>query len=145
MRLAGRFAEAQVPELMQVCAVGGPISLDLTELVSTDTAGLEALSRIREGEEVSERVVMQQFALEALRTVNQLSTVAGLLGNLFAFNRLIERRLSARRGASKAATGATAEASTQRHRMDAATVAQAAEKLEPSLERRTTPDRRAQK
>lgn len=48
VRLAGRFAEAQVPELMQVCAVGGPISLDLTELVSTDTAGLEALSRIRD-------------------------------------------------------------------------------------------------
>jgi hypothetical protein len=48
VRLAGRFAEAQVPEFMQVCACGGPISLDLTELVSTDAAGLEALSRIRE-------------------------------------------------------------------------------------------------
>jgi len=48
IRLAGRFAEAQVPELMQVCAAGGPISLDLSELVSTDAAGLEALSRIRD-------------------------------------------------------------------------------------------------
>jgi hypothetical protein len=48
VRLAGRFVEAQVPELMQVCAAGGPISLDLTELVSTDAAGLEALSRIRD-------------------------------------------------------------------------------------------------
>ena len=48
VRLAGRFAEAQVPELMQVCAAGGPISLDLSELVSTDAAGLETLSRIRE-------------------------------------------------------------------------------------------------
>jgi hypothetical protein len=48
VRLAGRFAEAQVPELMQVCAAAGPISLDLTELVSTDVAGLEALSRIRD-------------------------------------------------------------------------------------------------
>ena len=48
VRLAGRFAEAQVPELMQVCASGGPVCLDLTELVSTDAAGLEALSRIRE-------------------------------------------------------------------------------------------------
>jgi hypothetical protein len=48
VRLAGRFAEAQVPELMQVCAAGGPISLDLTELVSTDAAGIEALSRIRD-------------------------------------------------------------------------------------------------
>jgi hypothetical protein len=48
VRLAGRFAEAQVPELMQVCAVEGPLSIDLTELVSTDAAGLEALSRVRE-------------------------------------------------------------------------------------------------
>lgn len=58
---------------------------------------LHRLSAIREGEEISERVVMQQFALEAVRTVNQLSTVAGLLGNLFAFGRLFERRLYARR------------------------------------------------
>jgi ABC-type transporter Mla MlaB component len=48
VRLAGRFAEAQVPELMQVCAAGGPVCLDLTELVSTDAAGLEALCRVRE-------------------------------------------------------------------------------------------------
>ena len=48
IRLADSLAEAQVPELMQVCAAGGPISLDLTDLVSTDAAGLEALSRIRE-------------------------------------------------------------------------------------------------
>jgi hypothetical protein len=48
VRLAGRFGEAQVPELMQVCAAGGPVCLDLTELVSTDAAGLEALSRVRE-------------------------------------------------------------------------------------------------
>jgi hypothetical protein len=37
-----------VPELMQVCAATGAVSLDLTELVSTDTAGLEALSRVRD-------------------------------------------------------------------------------------------------
>jgi hypothetical protein len=48
VRLAGWFGEAQVPELMQVCAAGGPLSIDLTELVSTDAAGLEAISRIRE-------------------------------------------------------------------------------------------------
>jgi MFS family permease len=60
---------------------------------------LHRLSQIREGEEISERVVIQQFALEAVRTVNQLSTVAGLLGNLFAFGRLVERRLYPRRSA----------------------------------------------
>jgi MFS family permease len=56
-----------------------------------------ALSRVREGEEHSERVVMQQFALEAMRTVNQISTIGGLLGNLSAFGRLLERRLVSRR------------------------------------------------
>jgi MFS family permease len=56
-----------------------------------------ALSRVREGEEHSERVVMQQFALEAMRTVNHISSVGGLLGNLSAFGRLIERRLVSRR------------------------------------------------
>jgi hypothetical protein len=40
---------------------------------------------------------MQHFALEALRTVNAISSVAGPLGNLFSFGRLIERRLYARR------------------------------------------------
>ena len=60
---------------------------------------LHRLSQIREGEEISERVVIQQFALEAVRTVNQVSTVAGLLGNLFTFGRLVERRLYARRSA----------------------------------------------
>ena len=56
-----------------------------------------ALSRVQEGEEVSERVVMQQFALEAMRTVNQISSIGGLLGNLSAFGRLFERRLVSRR------------------------------------------------
>ena len=60
---------------------------------------LHRLSAIREGEEISERVVIQQFALEAVRTVNQVSTVAGLLGNLFTFGRVFERRLYARRSA----------------------------------------------
>src|SRR6185312_8993299 len=63
---------------------------------------LHRLSAIREGEEISERVVIQQFALEAVRTVNQVSTVAGLLGNLFTFGRLFERRLHSRRSAVSA-------------------------------------------
>jgi MFS family permease len=54
---------------------------------------LHALSRIDEGEEFSERLVVQQFGLEALRTVNQLSSIGGLLGSFFSFGRLTERRL----------------------------------------------------
>jgi hypothetical protein len=58
---------------------------------------MHALSRIEEGEKISERRVIQEFGLEALRTLNQLSSVAGLLGNLISFGRLSERRLRARR------------------------------------------------
>lgn len=53
---------------------------------------MHALSRIEEGREVSERVVVQEFALEALRGLNQLSSIGGALGNLFTFERLTERR-----------------------------------------------------
>ncbi|HYF60777.1 MAG TPA: MFS transporter [Burkholderiaceae bacterium] len=54
---------------------------------------MHALSRIREGDEISERVVIQEFGLEALRTVNQLSSIGGALGGLFTFGRLSERRM----------------------------------------------------
>jgi hypothetical protein len=47
VRLAGRLAEAQVPELLQACAGSGVLQLDLTDLVSADAAGLEALQRVR--------------------------------------------------------------------------------------------------
>jgi MFS family permease len=69
---------------------------------------LHALSRIQEGAEVSERLVVQQFALEALRTVNQVSSVGGLLGGLVSFGRFVERRLPWRRtpaGAKRAEDG----------------------------------------
>jgi ABC-type transporter Mla MlaB component len=47
VRLAGRLAEAQVPELLQACAGSHALQLDLTDLVSADAAGLEALQRVR--------------------------------------------------------------------------------------------------
>ena len=49
---------------------------------------MHALSRVDEGNEVSERQVVQQFALEAWRSLNSLSA----LGSLFPFERLAERR-----------------------------------------------------
>ena len=57
---------------------------------------LHALTKIQEGKEVSPREVVQELALEALRTVNQLSSIGGLLGTLFSFGRLVERRLRRR-------------------------------------------------
>jgi MFS family permease len=60
---------------------------------------LHALSRIREGKEISERVVVQQFVLEAARSINQLSPIEGLRTVvLMPFGRLFERRLRGRRG-----------------------------------------------
>jgi MFS-type transporter involved in bile tolerance (Atg22 family) len=59
---------------------------------------LHALSRIREGDEISERLVIQELALEALRAVNQLSSIGGALGSVFAFERLSERRRFSRLG-----------------------------------------------
>jgi hypothetical protein len=47
VRLAGKLGAAQVPELLLACAGSGPLDLDLTELVSTDAAGFEALLRVR--------------------------------------------------------------------------------------------------
>ena len=58
---------------------------------------MHALSRIQEGDEISERVVIQELGLEALRTVNHLSTIGGVLGSVFTFDRVAERRRQARR------------------------------------------------
>ena len=49
VRLAGKLSIAQVPELIAACAVKGPLQVDLTDLVSADMAGIEALQRIRAG------------------------------------------------------------------------------------------------
>jgi hypothetical protein len=47
VRVAGRLSAAQVPELFTACAVGGPVEIDLSDLVSADVAGIEALQRVR--------------------------------------------------------------------------------------------------
>jgi MFS family permease len=54
---------------------------------------MHTLSRLQEGPEVSERRVVQELWLEAQRSVDQLSSVGGLLSSVFAFDRLSERRL----------------------------------------------------
>jgi MFS family permease len=58
---------------------------------------LHALSRINEGRTHSERVVIQQFVAEAMRSLDHLSSVEGLrVTALFPFGRLLERRRQAR-------------------------------------------------
>jgi len=55
------------------------------------------VSRVHEGPEVSERRVVQELLLEAQNTVDQLSSIGGVLSSIFAFERLTERRLWFRR------------------------------------------------
>lgn len=60
---------------------------------------MHALTRVEEGAHFSERVVMQELALEALRTVNHLSSVGGVVGSVFSFTRISDWRREMR-GAS---------------------------------------------
>jgi MFS family permease len=69
---------------------------------------MHALSRIREGDEVSERRVVQELLLEAQQTVGQLSSIGGLLSSVFSFDRLSERRLWFRRRGMHSAAGSEA-------------------------------------
>ncbi|HEX6003492.1 MAG TPA: MFS transporter [Burkholderiales bacterium] len=58
---------------------------------------LHRLSRVREGAEHSERMVVQQFVTEAMRSLDQLSPIEGLRTViLLPFGRLRERRLKPR-------------------------------------------------
>lgn len=45
VRLAGRLTGAQVPDLLEVC-VKAALEVDLTELVSADCVGIDALQRL---------------------------------------------------------------------------------------------------
>jgi MFS family permease len=49
---------------------------------------MHATSRVQEGPQISERVVIQELALEAMRTVNHLSSIGGVLGSVFSFARI---------------------------------------------------------
>jgi hypothetical protein len=47
VRLAGQLSGAQVPELLKACADADHVRLDLSDLVSADMAGIDALQRVR--------------------------------------------------------------------------------------------------
>jgi MFS family permease len=71
---------------------------------------LRALWRVSEGSDISERIVIQEMGLEVLRTVNQLSSIGGVIGSVFSFERIApwrrgegirERRRIERRGGDR--------------------------------------------
>ena len=47
IKLAGRLSAAQVPELLTACGDDTGLELELTDLVSADAAGIEAIQRLR--------------------------------------------------------------------------------------------------
>jgi hypothetical protein len=47
VRVAGRLSVAHVPEMLEACTNHVPLAIDLTDLVSADLAGIEALQRLR--------------------------------------------------------------------------------------------------
>ena len=49
VRVAGRLSLAHIPEMRVACAESPVLEIDLTDLVSADMAGIEALRRIRAG------------------------------------------------------------------------------------------------
>jgi hypothetical protein len=49
VHLAGHLTEAQVPDLLEACGeTGAPPLLELDELLSADTVGMDALLRIKQ-------------------------------------------------------------------------------------------------
>jgi MFS family permease len=78
---------------------------------------MHRLSRIAEGREYSNRVVMQELGMEALRTIDQLSSIAGMrVATILSFGRLAaERRGSvAERDADRRADRRDGEAERRR-------------------------------
>ena len=70
VRLAGRLAEAQVPDLLDVCSDNSvTLRLRLGDLISVDAVGLETLHRLRErGATLTEVPAYIQLKLDGLRT-----------------------------------------------------------------------------
>jgi hypothetical protein len=68
VHVAGRLTDAQVPDLLRVCATLVPIRLDLAELDSANAVGVEALRRLRkEGAEIVGAPPFIELLLDGLR------------------------------------------------------------------------------
>jgi MFS family permease len=96
------FAPRELTLLLQWESPSGHVDLAVFDLAHWEflfaisaLAGIyvmHALSRVREGPDISERRVIQEFGLEAVRlSSSQLSSIGGLVATLFPFGRLLER------------------------------------------------------
>lgn len=80
VRLAGRLSGAQVPDLLQACASGhGSVRLDLTDLLSADPVGLEALRRL--SEKGADLIGVPEYIQLKLETMMREAAINRPLGN----------------------------------------------------------------
>jgi hypothetical protein len=89
VRLAGRFRHAQVPDFIETCVVAGsPLRIDLSELLSADPVGLDALVRVREWGATLEGVpIYLQLTFDSLartdqRALGRAGIAAGVAGGI---------------------------------------------------------------
>ncbi|ARP90643.1 hypothetical protein CAL14_10305 [Bordetella genomosp. 9] len=104
--MAQWFASAQLAVVIRWTSVSGSNEFSVASFAHWEFLfgisavlglyAIHAVSRVREGGDYSERVVIQELALEALRTVNQLSSIGGAVGGMFAFDRLARALLRRR-------------------------------------------------
>lgn len=66
VRVAGRLTDEQVPDLLRVCGTLTPLQLDLAQLDSANTIGIEALQKLQKaGAEIVGATHFIQLLLDA--------------------------------------------------------------------------------
>jgi hypothetical protein len=72
VRVAGRLTDVQVPDLLRVCATREPLQLDLTQLDSANSVGIEALQRLQKaGAQIVGATHFIQLLLDANHSVKE--------------------------------------------------------------------------
>jgi hypothetical protein len=72
VRVAGRLTDVHVPDLLRVCATLDPLQLDLAQLDSANTVGIEALQRLQKaGARIVGATHFIQLLLDASHSVRE--------------------------------------------------------------------------
>jgi hypothetical protein len=72
VRVAGRLTDVQVPDLLRVCGKLTPLQLDLAQLDSANSVGIEALQRLQKsGAQIVGATHFIQLLLDNNHTVGQ--------------------------------------------------------------------------
>jgi hypothetical protein len=72
VRVAGRLTDVQVPDLLRVCGTLAPLQLDLAQLDSANSVGIEALQRLQKaGAQIVGASHFIQLLLDANHSVKE--------------------------------------------------------------------------